>query len=96
MLPRKGTALARAKGSLESVAFQIGTIVAVERNRKRLTQWDLAAEIGIDQIDISRIENGQPAGISDAKIDKLFTRLALPKDGVHCHFIKWWQKNSTL
>jgi transcriptional regulator with XRE-family HTH domain len=96
ILPRKSTALARSKGNLEAVAFQIGVIVAVERNRKRLTQTQLATTVGIDQVDVSALENGQPAAITDAQTKALFKALGLDPDGVHCHYVMWWRKNSTL
>lgn len=96
ILPRKSTALARAKAGLEAEAFQIGTILAVERNRKGMTQDQLASKVGIDQVDISALENGSPAGISDKQTDRLFSALGLDPAGVHCHYVKWWRKNSTL
>jgi len=51
-LPRKVTALRRARESLEGVAYQIGVLLAIQRNRRRITQWDLAAELGVEQITI--------------------------------------------
>lgn len=95
-LPRKATFSRRIRESLEGVAYQIGVLLAVQRNRLDWTQWDLAAELGIEQIDISRIENGEPTGVSDQKIDQLFTQLELEADSCHANFIKWWRKNSTL
>jgi transcriptional regulator with XRE-family HTH domain len=96
MLPRKSTALARSRGALESVAFQIGTIVAVERNRKRMTQQELSEAVGIRQIDVSSIENGDrvPKTVTDARIDKLFRVVELPKKGLHANFVKWWRDNA--
>jgi DNA-binding XRE family transcriptional regulator len=98
MLPRKQTALARSKGTLESAAFQVGTIVAVERNRQRRTQGDLAAKVGLNQVDVSAIENGQPppSSVSDATIDMLFRELGLPAKSVHANYLKWWRDNSTV
>jgi DNA-binding XRE family transcriptional regulator len=98
MLPRKATAQARIRGSLESVAFQIGTMLAVERNRNRWTQGELAARVGLNQIDISSIENGQPppASTPDSTIGKLFKTLGFPTKGVHANYVKWWRDNSTL
>jgi len=96
ILPRKATALARSRGSLRSVAFQIGTLVAVERNRWRMTQQELADEVGIRQIDVSTLENGQrlPRTVKDQHIDKLFKILELPKNGLHANFVKWWRDNA--
>ena len=96
MLPRKSTAMARHRASLESAAFQVGVIVAVERNRQRLTQTDLATRVGVDQIDISNIENGQRADISDARIDAVFKALGPPNGTAHANYVKWWRDNSTL
>jgi transcriptional regulator with XRE-family HTH domain len=96
MLPRKTTALARSRGALESVAFQIGTIIAVERNRRRMTQQELAEAVGIKQIDVSGIENGEGVArtVTDQKIDKLFAAVDLPKKGLHANFVKWWRDNA--
>jgi len=96
MLPRKSTALARSRGALISVAFQIGTLVSVERNRRRMTQQDLANAVGIRQIDISSVENGErlPKTVKDQHIDKLFAAVELPKRGLHANFVKWWRDNA--
>ena len=74
-LPRKATALRRAHETIEVVAYQIGVLLAIQRNRNKLTQEDLAAEVGVDQIDVSRLENGEPSGLSNAKIDAVFSGL---------------------
>jgi transcriptional regulator with XRE-family HTH domain len=96
MMPRKTTALARSRGALESVAFQIGTIVAVERNRRKMTQQELAEAVGIRQIDVSSIENGErvPKTVTDPKIDKLFVGVGLPRKGLHANYVKWWRDNA--
>jgi DNA-binding XRE family transcriptional regulator len=96
ILPRKDTALARARQSLESVAFQIGVIVAIQRNRWEMTQSELATQVGVEQINVSNIENGRAAGISDAQIDAIFDEIDLPSDSAHANFVKWWRDNSTL
>jgi len=93
ILPRKSTALKRSSGSLESVAFQIGTIVSVERNRSRSTQAQLASQVGVKQEDISSIENGVATKITNAQFDKLFHQLGLPKGGAHVNYLKWWRDN---
>ena len=95
-LPRKATTLRRLRESLEGIAYQIGVLLNIQRNRARITQWDLGNELDIDQVDISRLENGEPAAVSDAKVDRLFRRLDLPADGAHANFVKWWRDNSTL
>ncbi|HEY2715859.1 MAG TPA: helix-turn-helix domain-containing protein [Solirubrobacterales bacterium] len=96
MLPRKSTALARSRGTLQSVAFQIGTIVAVERNRRRMTQDQLAQSVGARQIDVSTLENGErlPKTVKDQQIDKLFATVDLPRRGLHANFVKWWRDNA--
>lgn len=98
MLPRKRTALVRSRGTLESVAFQIGTLVAVERNRHRMTQQELADAVGIRQIDVSSIENGErvPKTVKDQHIDKIFGKVDLPKKSarLHANFVKWWRDNA--
>lgn len=88
--------MARSRGALQSVAFQIGTLVAVERNRHRMTQQELADKVGIKQNDVSAIENGEraPKSITDAKIDKLFVAVDLPRRGLHANFVKWWRDNA--
>ena len=95
-LPRKDTGLLRSRQGLESVAFQIGVLVAIQRNRSRLTQYELAQEIGVDQTDVSNVENGRPAPMSNAKVDALFSRLDLPANAAHANYLKWWRDNSTL
>ena len=96
MLPRKLTALARSRGALESVAFQIGVIVAVERNRRRMTQQEVADAAGAKQVDVSALENGErlPKTVTDKKIDKLFRAVGLPSRGLHSNFVKWWRDNA--
>jgi transcriptional regulator with XRE-family HTH domain len=88
--------MARSRGALRSVAFQIGTLVAVERNRHRMTQQDLADRVGIRQIDVSSLENGEslPRTVNDQKVDKLFRALDLPPRGLHANFLKWWRDNA--
>jgi ribosome-binding protein aMBF1 (putative translation factor) len=95
-LPRKRTALARSRGALESIAFQIGTLVAVERNRSRLTQQELADRVDIRQIDISTLENGErlPRTVTNKHIDKLFRAVDLPSRRLHANFVKWWRDNA--
>ena len=96
MLPRKSTAIARSRGALQSVAFQIGTLVAVERNRRRMTQQELAGAVGIRQIDVSSIENGErlAKAVKDQQIDKLFVAVELPRRGLHANFVKWWRDDA--
>ena len=63
-LPRKDTALRRSREALEGVAYQIGVLLAIQRNRYGLTQWDLAGEISLKhqqagQLAISNAEKRQ-------------------------------------
>ena len=78
MLPRKQTGIDRSDETLRAVAFQIGTLVAIERNRRRLTQAALGKKVGLEAVAISRIENGDPlSAVDDAKVDALFKTLGL-------------------
>lgn len=92
-LPRKGTAQKRSREAIEGLAFQIGVMVAIERNRWKMNQAELAAKVGTDQIVISRLENGTPADMTNAKFDKLFKTLELNDAEVQCSFAKWWRDN---
>lgn len=90
-LPRKDTSLRRSREALELTAYMIGVMLCNERNRVKLTQEDLAAELGVQQVQISEMENGRPPRITNAKIDALFERLALGKAKGHVAFLKWWR-----
>lgn len=93
-LPRKGTATKRSRESIEGVAFQIGMMVAVQRNRWKLSQYDLAQRVGIDQIAVSNIENGVPmAKVTDQQIDALLGAIDLKDAKVQASFLKWWRDN---
>ena len=59
-IPRKSTTLRSTRRSLANVADQIGVLVAIERNRQGLTQWELAVAADIGQNDVSHIETGKP------------------------------------
>jgi hypothetical protein len=65
-LPRKGGTSKKTREALESAAFQIGLVLALERNRQGLNQTELANRVGwsADQNHISRIERGIPSGIA--------------------------------
>lgn len=92
-LPRKGTATKRSREAIEGVAFQIGVMVAIERNRWKVNQYELSQKIGTDQISISNIENGKPTGATDRQIDALFNALDLKDAKVQASFLKWWRDN---
>lgn len=66
-------------------------MLAIARNRKGMNQAELAAWVGTDQIIISRIENGSPANLTNAKFDKLFTELGLGDAEIQASFLKWWR-----
>jgi hypothetical protein len=100
-LPRRETAIRRTREALEGVAYQIGVLLAIQRNRFGLTQWDLAGELELKdqqagQLAISGGENGKPCYLSDVEIDALFERLDLEPDSMHANFVKWWRDNATL
>jgi len=86
----------RSRQSLEGVAHQIGVMVAIERNRRRLTQNELARAVGINQVDVSALENGErlPASVTDQRIRNLFRKLNLPQAGLQAKFVQWWRDNA--
>ena len=94
-LTRKATAAKRSRESLASVAYQVGLLVAIQRNRWKLNQTDLAKRIGVEQIDISSVENGRPAGkrMTDKALDDLFKELDLADASQQLSFLKWWRDN---
>jgi len=61
-----------------------------------MTQQELAERVGVRQIDVSTLENGQrlPRTVRDQHIDTLFHTLDLPKNGLHANFVKWWRDNA--
>ena len=95
-LPRKDTSLKRTRETLEGAAHQIGVLLAIERNRWRLTQEELADELGVGQIAISHMENGRPAAIPDPAFDALFKRFELTSGGAHADFLEWWRDHATV
>lgn len=94
-LTRRATATKRTRESLASVAYQIGVLVAIQRNRWDYNQTELANEVGVRQTDISRIENGSPPNqrVTDAKFDALFGALDLADADLQVSFLKWWRDN---
>jgi ribosome-binding protein aMBF1 (putative translation factor) len=95
-LPRKDATNRKTRGALENVAFEIGIVIAIERNRFRWNQTELAEKIGggADQNDISRIERGQSGGFSSSQINKLFRELEMDNFRLQREFLKWWQQNA--
>jgi transcriptional regulator with XRE-family HTH domain len=96
MLPRRVGTAAQARAALGNAVFQVGVMLAIQRNRWRKTQEELAAEIGCSQTDISAIELGRPPSISfsEAKLKKLFKTLELDKELQLRELLKWWQKHA--
>ena len=95
-LPRKGSTNRKTHGALENAAFEIGMVVAIERNRFRWNQTELADRVGggADQNDISRIERGQSGGFTAAQVTKLFSVLEMTNFSLQREFLKWWQQNA--
>jgi len=95
-LPRKDTTLRHFRETLEGAAYQIGVLLAIQRHRAGLTQWELAQSVGgMEQIDISRIENGHGTAVDDQAIDRLFDRVDLPCGTGYADFVKWWRENES-
>jgi hypothetical protein len=92
-LPRKAGTNKKTREAIENVAFEIGIVIAIERNRFRLNQTELGERIGggADQNDISRIERGKPGSLSNAQINKLFKVLEMEEFKLQRRFLKWWQ-----
>lgn len=92
-LPRKSGTNKKTREAIENVAFEIGIVIAIERNRFRLNQTELAERVGggADQNDISRIERGKPTGLDSAQMNKLFKVLEMEEFKLQRRFLKWWQ-----
>ncbi len=100
-LPRKDTVIKRSREALEGVAYQIGILLAIQRTRRGLIQWELAGELGVTdqkdgQLAISAAENGKGCWLTDPQIDHLFELLYLEPKSTHANFVKWWRDNATL
>lgn len=93
-LPRKAGTNKKTREAIQNVAFEIGIVIAIERNRFRLNQTELADLVGggADQNDISRIERGRPTGFSNAQMNKLFKVLEMDEFQLQRFFLKWWQR----
>jgi len=92
-LPRKAGTNRKTREAIENAAFEIGMIVAIERNRVRMNQTELGEAVGggADQYAISRVERGKPAGLNSAQINKLFRLLGMQEFKLQRRFLKWWQ-----
>jgi hypothetical protein len=93
-LPRKTGTNKKTREAIENVAFEIGIVIAIERNRFRLNQTELAEQVGggADQNDISRVERGKPSSLSPAQVNRLFNVLEMTDFKLQRRFLKWWQK----
>ena len=58
----------------------LGTSLASARRQQHLRQADLAREVGIHEVTLSRIENGKLPGITVAVLARLAIRLDLSLD----------------
>jgi ribosome-binding protein aMBF1 (putative translation factor) len=92
-LPQKGSTEKRTREALEGVAFQIGMVVAVERNRAGWNQTELAERVGggAVQSSITRIENGKSGKLKPPQVTKLFRVLKMDSFKRQREFLKWWQ-----
>lgn len=92
--PRKDTTSKSTRLAIESAAVQIGLVLAIERNRWRLNQSDFAGQFaGVTQGQISLMERGKPARLTNAQLDQIFRWLEMSAAmyGVQKSFLKWWQ-----
>jgi hypothetical protein len=78
---------------VEHAAFEIGLVIAIERNRRHMNQQDLADAVGGNATfnDISRIERGSGVGFTKAQVDRLFAVLRMDGFDTQREFLKWWQ-----
>jgi len=92
-LPGKEKTNRKTREAIESAAFQIGLIIAIERNRAGLNQTELAEKVGkgATQSNITRIERGRPAKLTSTQITKLFKVLGLEQFRLQREFLRWWQ-----
>jgi ribosome-binding protein aMBF1 (putative translation factor) len=93
ILPRKDRTAAQARSAIENAAYQVGVLIAIQRNRWDLRQEDLADEVGCGQGDISAIERGQPPAkpLSAKQLARLFKALDLGDERELREFLMWWQ-----
>lgn len=95
ILPRKDSTAANARAALSNTAYQVGVLLAIQRNRVDLRQEDLGDQIGRTQSDISALERGEglTRPLSDAEMKKLFHILELSNHGLLRDFLLWWQRH---
>jgi transcriptional regulator with XRE-family HTH domain len=63
----------------------LGVHLASARRQQQLRQADLAREVGIHEVTLSRIENGKLPGVTVAVLARLAMRLDLSLD----HLLQW-------
>ena len=63
----------------------LGAHLASARRQQHLRQADLAREVGIHEVTLSRIENGKLPGVTVAVLVRLAMRLDLSLD----HLVQW-------
>jgi len=93
ILPRKDITASQARAALANSAFQVGVLLAIQRNRVGMRQEDLGAEIGRTQSEISTLERGGRLAkpLSDGELKTLFKVLNLANQRRLREFLKWWQ-----
>jgi hypothetical protein len=93
-LPRKNQTSKGTREAVENAAFQIGLVIAIERNRQGWNQSTLAFYVGggTDQNALSAVERGFSGGLTGAQISKLFKLLEMDTSfQIQREFLKWWQ-----
>ena len=63
----------------------LGANLAYARRQQHLRQADLAREVGIHEVTLSRIENGKLPGVTVAVLARLAMRLDMSLD----HLLQW-------
>ena len=63
----------------------LGANLAATRRQQHLRQADLAREVGIHEVTLSRIENGKLPGVTVAVLARLAMRLDMSVD----HLLQW-------
>jgi transcriptional regulator with XRE-family HTH domain len=60
--------------------IRFGELIRVRRTEKRMSQADVATELGISQPAVSLIERGSATGLTDDRIDILLSTLDITED----------------
>jgi ribosome-binding protein aMBF1 (putative translation factor) len=95
ILPSKQKTARQARSTLLSGAFQVGVLIAIQRNRKGMRQEDLAEAIGRKQPDISGLERGARLArpLTDTQLKSLFEVLDLKRETRLREYLGWWQRH---